>query len=141
MTVLAVLTVLVSLALKWHTTGWLAIMWGIPYLVLGGAHVAAHATCEFRPCSRRSPSRALISNGLFLLAFLLQWDVGDTPVGWFTITALPCGGPGGVSGIVGNCLTAPGWWPGPIANVALFIPVAATWILLLKKPSRSASAV
>jgi hypothetical protein len=134
MTVLAGLTVLVSFALRWRTAGWLAIMWWTGYLVFGGAHVAVHAVHELREGSPRSPSRALISNSLFLLAFLLQWDVGDTPGGWFTIAALPCGGPGGVSGIVGNCPMAPDWWPGPIVNLALGVPVVATWILLLKRP-------
>ena len=75
-----------------------------------------------------------ISHVLLVIAFLLQWDVGDNEP-WLTITALL----GKVLGYdVGDARTAPpswwpvrdNWWAGILTNLLLFAPVIVTWMFL-----------
>jgi hypothetical protein len=70
----------------------------------------------------------LSSHALLIAAFLLQYDVGDGP-GWLKISAILEGGPRG------QYTMTPTWWPKEMEmriNLLLFVPVLATWIVLLR---------
>jgi len=120
----AVVVVALGLYCEKQSDGWGSIV-GIFVLwpIAGVMHLAAHSIRLPRSGRIQGSRLALItvSHLLFIAAFLLQYDVGDGP-GWLVITQFL--GRGGV----------PNWWPNPfIMNIAVFLPVLATWVLLIRR--------
>jgi hypothetical protein len=90
--------------------------------VVGLMHLIAHSVRSPRSGSVRGSRLVLItvSHLLFIVAFLLQCDQGDS-TGWVTFAEL-------------FHTSTPGWWPIEFPNIALFTPVFVTWVLLLVWP-------
>jgi uncharacterized membrane protein len=86
MTILAASTVLLGLILKFVAGGWVVLFLIWWYLGIGVTHVVIH-----RKASQSIPENrplAIVSNVLLLMAFLVQFDVGDGTCRWTTVTAL-----------------------------------------------------
>jgi hypothetical protein len=115
----AILTVVVGWGSKLMTMGWVTIFMGPLYLGVGCVHVFAHVRYASRSFVPPVMSRAWLSNGLFLLAFLLQSDIGDNSTYWMTIMAPACGR---------GAACVPAWWPAELMNAAVFAPVVASWL-------------
>jgi hypothetical protein len=101
--------------------GWFAIMLFVPYLAIWLAHTYVHwrASGNLR---RRIMFLMAGSHFSLLVAFLLQWDIGDGESGWLTITVLLKNG---------RATPLPQWWPqGSLVNLLVFIPEVALLILL-----------
>jgi hypothetical protein len=123
MTILAASNVLLGLILKFIAGGWFVLIFMWFYLAISVAHVVIH-----RKASQSIPQNralAIVSNVLLLMAFLFQFDEGDGPCGWTTIT---------------NLLYGPGFEPcfrqqiSPVlTNPIAFVPVAITWVFLVAK--------
>jgi hypothetical protein len=118
--------------LKWEAGGWLIIMFGLGYLAAGLIHFVVHRHAAERLNTTYWALGLCIVSDLFLvIASLLQLDIGDNQYPWLTITALLNGGPG-------DNAAAPSWWPQSAladvfvaANIAVFVPVTASWAALL----------
>ncbi len=102
--------------------GWFMIIGMVCYPIAGLFHLLAHWVTVGRVKDVGQPLLILIiiSHLLFILAFLLQYDVGDTSQGDLTITYW-----------FGR--KAPAWWDSlPWLNLVVFIPVMVTWSLMLR---------
>ncbi len=111
------------------TGGWFILVGWIVYTPVCVFHAALHWHASRSP-SQRVVNMAVISNVLLILAFLLQWDIGDG-LGWLTITALLGGGPGSPDS------APPSWWLKDqdvllLTDLLLFVPVIISWIILGK---------
>jgi hypothetical protein len=130
MTILAASTVLLALILKAIAGGWFVFLFVWFYLAIGVAHVVIH-----RKASQSIPQKralAIVSNVLLLMAFLVQFDEGDGPCRWTTITGLlygrgfePCFNEAYFKQI--NSV---------LVDAIAFVPVAITWHFLLQKRGR-----
>jgi hypothetical protein len=119
---IAVAVVTLCLMVQFQASGgWYTIFGIFLWPAVGAMHLVAHSI-RLKPDSKVSRPRMTlitVSHLLLISAFLLQYDQGDGP-NWLTITALFGGG------------AAPTWWPNPgIMNLAVFLPVLVTWILLI----------
>jgi hypothetical protein len=96
--------------------GWGTLALFFPYVWIWVIHIYTHWRAS-RHFTLKILTLAVASNVFLLSAFLLQWDAGDAPGGWLTITALlEDYSRGGVP-------TAPAWWPQTLAmNLVAFIP-------------------
>ena len=110
--------------------------WGLliltPWCLLAGlgqvvvnVRLAGHCALSQSP---RLTKLALVSSGMFVLAFLLQVDEGDGPR-WLIVTALlsPYGGGGS---------RLPEWWPIWV-NWLAFVPLFVTWALMTRETWRA----
>lgn len=130
---LAAVTIALSLLLKMVTAGWGVVIFAIPYLGICAIHFFAHSSTARGLLKRRWPGVAIaaMSDALLLGAFLLQLDAGDGPE-WLTITALMGGGPGY------PLAEPPSWWPSSL-SLAVFVPLLASWILMVMVARRGES--
>jgi hypothetical protein len=116
--------------MRWETAGWLTILVLYPALLL--AVCVTHLYVHWRASRTELAVGKLIaiSHVLLVIAFLLQWDVGDGEP-WLTITDL-------LGKVLGFARTAPPtWWPvrnnglaGILTNLLLFAPAIVTWMFL-----------
>lgn len=107
--------------------GW-GILWWLPCCVIAGLfHLVVHIRMilNMTEVSAGMARLALLSSAAFLVAFLLQVDVGDGP-GWIIATALL---PDGL-----ERAKLPAWWPGWV-NFLAFLPLIGTWALLVRRSS------
>ncbi len=105
--------------MRFITGGWLMFPGLIFYPLICFLHLCFHAAAA----DRERESIVFTSHGLFVIAFMVQWDQGDS-YPWFTIARLF-----GASGV-------PGWWPdmqgSTIINIMVFAPVYITWLRLYR---------
>ena len=104
----------------WISLGGIFFLWPVSGLM----HLVAHSVKLPRSGPVQGSRLILItvSHLLFIVAFLLQCDRGDGP-GSLTIAELVDKPP-------------PAWWPIAFTtNIAVFIPVLVTWVLLLAWPT------
>ena len=131
MTILAASTVLLALILKAIAGGWFVFLFVWFYLAIQALpDVVIH-----RRASQSIPQKralAIVSNVLLLMAFLVQFDEGDGPCRWTTITGLlygrgfePCFNEAYFKQI--NSV---------LVDAIAFVPVAITWHFLLQKRGR-----
>lgn len=123
----AIVAILASAVTKFATGGWYLIVLGLPLVAVLVVHFFIHRFASRAPRPGVSLLVLAIVSDLFLLGgFLLQWDIGDNPNPWLTITALTSGGPG----YPGS--DAPSWWPTSLAiNFLVLVPAALSWVGLL----------
>jgi hypothetical protein len=101
--------------------GWFMIIGMVCYPIAGLFHFLVHSVTVGRAKVVGRPLLILIiiSHLLFILAFLLQYDAGDSSHGDLTITYW-----------FGH--QAPAWWnSAPWMNLVVFIPVMVAWCMLL----------
>jgi hypothetical protein len=92
---LAIVAILASGVTKFATAGWYIIVLGLPLIGVLVVHFFIHRFTSKVPKPALRLLVLAIASDLFLLGgFLLQWDIGDNPNPWLTITALTSGGPG-----------------------------------------------
>jgi len=112
--------------------GWGFLLW-IPICLVGGAiHLVLQA--RMLRTSAGSSGRArlgVLSSAMFVLGFLLQVDEGDGPR-WIIGAALFAG--------EASAAPLPVWWSGWF-NLAAFVPLFATWGLLVRETSRGAATI
>jgi hypothetical protein len=129
---IAIVVVAFCLFIQFKTSGgWFTILGIFLWPVAGLIHLVAHSIRLPRSGGVQGSRLALVmvSHLLFIAAFLLQYDQGDG-LGWLTITEL-----------LGQRGVAEWWPPGELnpgsMNVVLFLPVLATWVLLIirRQPS------
>jgi len=135
----AILVVTLCLVARFMTGGWLIFPGMLVYPVIGITHIWCHAKTipRFGRIERARMKLMAVSHMCLVIAFLLQWDVGDGP-SWLTVTALLGKGPGWPNS------DAPSWWPGsgdrPLLgvtiNLLLYVPAVVSWVLLVQRRQR-----
>lgn len=115
--------------MKYQTAGWLTLMPFYPAIGILHYYIHARSIRYLRVIGWSLLILIVLSHILLILAFLLQYDLGDGP-GWLTITALTGDGPGSLSA------EPQSWWSPPfLMNILVFLPVFITWGALLIKGS------
>jgi hypothetical protein len=88
---IAVVVVVLCLFFQFKTSGgWYSIVGMFLWPIVGLMHLVAHSI-RLPRAGRVQGSRMIlitVSHLLLIAAFLLQYDAGDSPAGWLTITAL-----------------------------------------------------
>lgn len=132
----AVIVACLCLVSRFVVPGWMTLFGAPFYLGASVAHVVVHLKALRPPLADVQVRLAVVSNCLLGVAFLLQLDFGED-YQWMTLTHF----------IQAYFYAHPGAEPfrhhlnsGVIALVdtALFVPVAVTWILMLKQRARAA---
>ncbi len=134
MRAVAVLVATLGFVLRFHAMGWLFLFGGFLYCLAASlAHAVIHFVALRKPLSDQQLRLAAVSNGLLLLAFLFQWDMGDD-CGNITVVYLVAhyfaNRPGPGSGL---CIPDFGFMLPTAVNVLLFGPVCVTWIQMTKR--------
>jgi hypothetical protein len=111
----AVAAIFLSLFLRLQLLGWLIILFAIPYVVICLIHLLVHWKAS-RYLTRTLWLLLISSNVYLILAFLLQWDIGDGESGWLIISWLLWREHASRS------------WPGVIMNILVFIPELVTLV-------------
>jgi uncharacterized membrane protein len=96
------------------------------YLIACGVHIIAHLHLlkRLNSFSRATLLIIAVSHGLLLLAFLVQYDMGDS-FGWFAAVAL-------LRGIHEAATRSTTWEENPVTlNILAFAPVGISWLTLL----------
>jgi hypothetical protein len=120
--VLAAVIAVAALLLRNTNGGWLLLFLGIPYIAMSIAHVLIHRKVTRTPfLDRRVLTSIALNHVVFVCAFLLQWDIGDSSTG--TVTLETVQRPAYAS--------APAWLSIWIGIAALGI-VGVSWLALLR---------
>ena len=126
LTFIAILVVELCLCVQMKTRhGWFSLIGIGLWPAVAFVHIIAHSARSPRSGGIQVSRMILItvSHLLFIAAFLLQYDAGDSS-GSLTITELL--GHGG----------APAWWPAS-GNFVVFLPVLTTWYFLIRHSPES----
>ncbi len=126
----AVIVPLAALVARGYAGGWFIIMLGAVYLAVAIYHAVIHIGIARRvaPLDGAAILKIVAAHAVLLIAFLLQWDVGDGP-SWLTISALLAGGPGA---------SRAEWMrlslgAGALYDIALLVPVVLLDVMIKRR--------
>ncbi len=126
------LTLLIAVGSALLNAGWGALfLCPTLYMISCLFYLLVHSRAipEITKENKRILFWVVISHILFIIAYLLQWDAGDTPGSLAVLTLL-----GGRRGGEAQNLNG---WPVPfLMNFLVFIPVIGSWIVITRLVER-----